>query len=116
MLITNKMRRKAFVLMILGFFILIIFLDLPAKKISSSEELLQFQENQKLMIEGQVIKESFSGNYKILYLDNELRLECPLPCSSFIGKNISAVGFLERYNRIEKIKVLKINSESGIGE
>ena len=58
------MRRFAFATTLLLLSILFLSLHLPPKKISSPEQLQQFQPNQKIIIQGQVIKETFSKKTK----------------------------------------------------
>ena len=102
------MRRIFFIITIISLFALMLFMNLPPKAINSPDEFSFFQENQKILVEGNVIKETQGKNYKMLFLDNEFQLKCPLPCASFLGENISAIAILERYNDRDYLKVLKI--------
>jgi len=102
------MRRLSFIVAILSLFILLFLLALPPKPITSPDNLSQFQPNQKLLIQGEVIKETLAKNYKILYLDSEFQLECPLPCPSYLNKNISAISLLQFYNGRYYLRILKI--------
>jgi len=107
------MRRLAFALTILTLFILLILLNLPPKILSSSDQLSQFLPNQKLLVQGQVIKETYTKNYKLITLEtfNNTQLKCPLSCPALINKNISALTSLEYYNNKYYLKILKIIQE-----
>lgn len=102
------MRRFAFAITILGLFFLLILQNLPPKIISSQNELEIFQPNQKFLINGDVIKETYSKNYKLLTLNNSLQLKCLLPCPNLINKKIEALTILEKYNNKNYLKILKI--------
>jgi hypothetical protein len=104
------MRRLAFAIAILGIFILLFFLQSKPLPISSLDNLSQYQPNQKFLINGQVLKESYTKTNRILTLNNDLKLQCPRPCPSFLNKNISASVLLEKYNNKEYLKILKIRS------
>lgn len=104
------MRRISFIIALISLFILLILLNSPPKPLSSPEELQKFQPNQKLLLQGNVIKETYSKNYKTLFLDNEFQLQCPFPCPSFLNKNISAIALLEKYNNKNYLKILSIKS------
>ncbi len=107
------MKKIAFVLALLGLFtLLILAFSLPPKKLSSKEHLSDFQPNQKLIIEGKVIKETYNKNQKVLHLDNNLNLQCPNPCPSLLNKNIKAIIRLESYNNKYYLKILKLNYDN----
>ena len=102
------MRRFAFVITILGLFTLLILQNLPPKNLSSAEQLSQYQTNQKLIIKGKVIEETYVSTYKILNLDNNFQLQCDLSCPSFLNKKIEALVTLEKFNNRNYLKILKI--------
>lgn len=104
------MKRLTLIIAIVCIFVLFLIglLSTP-RKVSSSTELDNLQQNQKLIIKGKVIKETLSKNKKTLYLDNNLSAVCEGGCPLFLGKNISAIAILERYNNKNYLKILKIN-------
>lgn len=104
------MRRMAFSLAILGTLILLFFFQSKPIPFNATENLTQFQPNQKLMIQGKVIEESYTEKYKILNLDSKIKLQCPRPCPSFLNQNIQALVILEKYNNKDYLKVLKIKT------
>lgn len=104
------MRRKSFAITILGLFLLLLLFNLPPKTIQSEEQLKNFQPNQKLLIKGKVIKETFLNKNKIYQLDNNLSLQCELNCPSYINQNIEATTKLEKYNQNSYLKILKIKT------
>lgn len=102
------MRRFAFTITILGLFSLLILQNLPPKIISSQNELEIFQPNQKFQIGGIVIEETYVNNYKILHLDNNIKLQCELSCPSFLNRHIQALVTLEKFNNKNYLKILKV--------
>ena len=102
------MRRKAFALTILSLFVMSLLLALPPKSLSSPKELKNLAQNQKLLIQGQVIKETISINTKTFYLNNSFKINCPLPCPSFLYKNVSALVTLENYDNKINLNLLEI--------
>lgn len=102
------MKRQSFALTIICLFLLLLLFNLPPKQIQSEEQLKNFLSNQKLLIQGQVIKETYTDKDKVLLLNNNFTLFCPNPCSLLLNKNISAITKLELYNNNRYLKILKI--------
>lgn len=104
------MRRISFILAILLLFLLfsIIIFSKP-KEINSPEELKKFQPNQKILVQGNVVKEITNIDKRTVYLNNTLILECPLPCPSLNNKDISAICTLNKYNNKNYLKILKLS-------
>jgi hypothetical protein len=103
------MRRYAFILTILGLFTLFLLLFvLPPKTIQNPEDFQFLEENQKVQVHGKVVKETLRTNEKILILDNEIELICDRSCPSYLNKEISAIGLLEKFNK-PQIIVLRIS-------
>jgi len=103
------MKKLSFIIAILGLFSLLFFFALPPKTVSSSEELSALISNQKIIIQGNVIKETYSKGYKLLSLDNGFQLKCNINCPNYLNKNVSALTILEKYNNKNYLKVLKIS-------
>ena len=102
------MRRLAFILTILGILSLAILMNLPAKEISSKEELENLEINQKVAIHGKVISERILyETQKLLILDNKIELVCECP-QTFKDKNISVLGIVSEYDGKKQVTVLKI--------
>lgn len=106
------MRSIAFIITIIGIFILVISLNQKPITIDSQDDLTKLQQNQKVAIQGEVIEERTNKNSKLIVLDNELQLNCPIPCPSYLNKNITAVGIIETWTEIPRIKLLKIQEKS----
>jgi hypothetical protein len=103
------MRRYSFIITILGLFSLLLILIISQPiPIFSPQELSQLQENQKVLIQGIVIKELFSQNNKILTLNNEIQLICDKSCPNYLNKNITAIGTLSNFNKKNQIRILRI--------
>ena len=101
------MRRYVFIITILGIFtLLLIYIFQSPAPFNHKQNLSEIINNQLLTIQGQVIEETTNNNYKTLLLNNKISLICPLPCPSFLNKNISAIVKYEEY--YERLKVLEI--------
>ena len=99
------MRRYAFILSLIGIFILLlIMLNSKPIIIYSSKELSNYQDNQKLLISGKVIKQTFSS----LTLENNFSLTCDSSCPTYLNKNISALVLLDSFNNKKQLKILRI--------
>ena len=99
------MRRYAFIIAILGIFALLLILILSKPlPISSPSELSKFQDNQKLLIDGKVIKQTAST----LYLNNNFSLICDSSCPQYLNKNISAIAIKDSFNDKTQLKILRI--------
>ena len=103
------MKKLSFTLAVLGMFSLLLFFNLPPKTINSPEELSNMNANQKILVEGSITKETYYKNYKLLSLDNEIQLKCDLSCPNYLGRNISALAVLEKYNNKDYLKILQVN-------
>jgi len=104
------MRRLSLIVALLGIFFLIIISNFaPPKSISSPKELSSLNSNQKVLVSGKVIKETYSKNNLILHLNNNVTLLCPIPCPSLLNKNISAIAKYESFNNNYYLKILKLN-------
>jgi len=103
------MRKIAFIVLLLGLFILLLYLNLSKPiELISPENLTSLEENQKVMVSGMVAEERATSNYIILTLDNKIELYCS--CSNIPelkGKNISALGIIDTFQKT-KIKVLRL--------
>lgn len=102
------MKKISFMISVLGIFILLLAFALPPKIISSPSELSSLIPNQKIIIQGRVVKETYSENYKTLALDNEIQLKCDISCPNYLNKKVSALTILEPYNNKNYLRVLKI--------
>jgi len=102
------MRKYAFILTVLGFFLLTIFFNSSPISISSPDSLSNFEPNQKFLIQGTVIKETLSQNQKTLHLDNNFKISTDKNTPSLLNKNISAIIILETYNNNNYLKSLRI--------
>lgn len=103
------MRKWAFIVFILGMFVLILLMVfLPVRKIETFEELNKFEVNQKISLTGRVVEERvISLNRKILTLENEIQLVCD--CSeSFDGKEVNVFGLVSEYDGKRQVEVLRI--------
>ncbi len=103
------MKKLSLIFTLLGILTLVVISNsLPAKPISSQGGLASLIPNQKISLNGFVIKETYSKNNLILHLNNNIVLLCPSPCPSLLNKNISAIAKYEPYNNNRYLKVLKI--------
>lgn len=101
-------KRLSLIASLLGIFILISFLFLQNPKEILEPEFSSFLPNQEIIITGNVIKEDFYQNNKILYLNNNFQLICAHPCPNLINKNITVIANLEHFNDKYYLKILKL--------
>ncbi len=101
------MRKPAFIIAILGMFVLALLLNAKPKEIDNFEDLNALEINQKVSINGKVVSEKVSYNNKILMLDNGIELVCECE-ESFKDKEISAIGVISDYNNKKQVRVLRI--------
>ena len=102
------MRRLAFIVMIIGMFTLIIFLNSEPIAVDDYSDLEELEINAKVSLVGRVLEERiiYQGT-KLYKLDNDIELICEC-LDSLNGKEIKVIGVLEEYNRKKQIKVGKI--------
>src|SRR3989339_1356183 len=100
------------ILTLLGLFlILLIYLFSSPIQISSLSQLEKQQENQKVLVSGYVIKETYQTKDKILLLDNRIEALCSLPCPDYLYKNITIQGNYDTFIKPRVIaSKIKINS------
>jgi len=101
------MRRYAFIISILGIFILLlIYISQKPLPFNNKQNLSEIKNNQLLAIEGKVIKETQGNYYKTILLDNNIKLICDNPCPLLLNKNISViVKYEEYYNQLKIIEI-----------
>jgi len=105
------MRRFAFIISLTGIFILLLVLNISKPlPVSSTEQILSLQENQKLFVTGKVISEKTYDQTKIFTLDNKIKISCK-NCPLLLHKNISATGYLETYYKTPQINILKVQTK-----
>ncbi|MDO8508384.1 MAG: hypothetical protein Q7S27_01725 [Nanoarchaeota archaeon] len=105
------MRRISFIVFILGLFALFfIFLYSQPLPISNPAQLSSLVSNQRIIIEGKVIKESLTANNKLLKLNNNFTLLCPRSCPPLLNKQISAQVKFESSSSRHYLKVLELSS------
>lgn len=100
------MRRLSFIIAIV--FLAVLTIMLYAQKqvqITHQDNLTNLLQNQKLLIQGKVIKQTSSA----IYLSNSLILSCD-NCPSYLNQNITAEAILETWTGKPIIKVLKLST------
>lgn len=102
------MRRGAFIAMIVGMFVLLLLLNLPAKEIKSYEEIESLEINTRVKVSGSVVSEKvIYENEKVLELDRGITLVFE-GIGQFTGKEIEAVGKISEYEGKKQVTVEKI--------
>jgi hypothetical protein len=101
--------RETLLLSLLGLIILaLLVLFAQPTELKSQLDLPNFEDNQKVLVSGQIIDEKIYSNSRTLLLTNNITLYClcknvpPLK-----GKKISSIGLLDTYQKT-KINVLEI--------
>ena len=125
LLLLFSMRRFAFVVLVLGMFVLVVLLNGSPVEVFGYGNLESFELNQRVSVSGEVVSEKiiYSGKW-VLVLDienseNSLALvsnetsssEIELVCScegGFLGEEVNVVGVVGEYNEKKQIEVLKI--------
>jgi len=105
------MRNLALIGCIFGILLLagILILEKPIK-ISSTEDLFNLQDNQKVYVSGQVIEEKALSNSRLIILNNNIEIYCDcnkLP--KLKDKSIQAIGIIDNFSGKIRINVLKIS-------
>ena len=104
------MKKISLIISLIGLFsLLVISLSTPPVKINSKDQISEFPPNQQFVVEGRVIKETQTKYNKILQLNNNFQLSCPLDCPPLLNKNISAIAESEFYNDKYSLKILKLS-------
>ena len=102
------MRRYAFVVTILGIFVLLFFLNKEPAQINSIEELDSLETNQRVFVAGKIAEQKFQYESRIFILENGIEVICD--CANLRAQDsISVVGFVERYNDKTQVRALKIS-------
>lgn len=99
------MRKWAFILFIVGMFVLFVFLMRGAREIESFEGL---EINEKVLVSGLVVEERvlYEGT-KLFELENGMELVCE--CNEQLeGKEIEAEGVVSEYEGKKQLTVLRI--------
>ena len=96
------MRKIAFIISIIGLFILSLFFQNDPIEIFSLKELEKLEFNQKVLVKGKVTKEYNAGFYI-----NDLRFTCS-DCASYLNKNITVIGVIENYSDKKIVRVLRV--------
>ncbi|MEK6843975.1 MAG: hypothetical protein AABX83_00965 [Nanoarchaeota archaeon] len=104
------MKKVCLIISLIGLLsLLITTLSTPPIKINSEAQIAKFPPNQQFVVEGRVIKETQTKYNKILQLNNNFQLSCPLDCPPLLNKNISAIAESEFYNDKYSLKILKLS-------
>ena len=102
------MRRWAFVIAVLGLFVLFLFFNSGAKDIECYENLQSLGLNSVVDVRGLVVEEKLIfGGTKILVLENGVELICDCP-DNFEGEEIFAEGIVSEFEKMKQISVLRI--------
>jgi hypothetical protein len=102
------MRRWAFVIVIVGMFVLVWFLGFDVEIVRSFEDLSGLEINQKVELNGTVVGERRIANGKILDLDSNISLVCSC-LGDFLGLEISVEGVVSEYDGKRQVDVLKLD-------
>jgi hypothetical protein len=102
------MRRWAFVLMIVGMFILFLFLIKDPVEVDSYSDLEELEINQMIIMKGELVSERiiYEGT-KLFGINNDIELICEC-LDNYEGKEIEVVGVVEEYNGRKQVRVSSI--------
>ncbi len=102
------MRRLAFVVVIVGMFVLLLLLNLEPETVESLEDLEGLEINTRVVVSGEVVSERvlYLGK-RLLVLENGIELVCS--CSGgFIGREVFVEGVVSEYGGKKQVEVLEI--------
>jgi hypothetical protein len=102
------MRRWAFVVAILGMFVLLFFLSYGEKEVDSLEGL---EINQRVLVGGTVVEERAISGGRILRLENGIEVVCEC-VGSFKGREVSVIGIVSEFEGEKQVDVLRIAAQS----
>jgi hypothetical protein len=107
------MRRISFIITILGIFTLLLILVLQSPiNITAQEQLKSLEQNQKIILKGQVTAQKLTKTTKTLTINN-ISIICDKPCpQNYLNKNLTILGTLNKYKDKTQIMALKINQFS----
>jgi len=95
-------------LTILGILTLsIILITQSPLTVSSPEQLTNLTENQRVQAKGIIIEERIYQNYKVLTLDNELKVQVPKSTPYLLNKPLAVLGVYDNFQSplIKSIKI-----------
>jgi len=95
------MRRKAFVVFILGMFILMLSF--------SFDGTMDGEVGSRVSVSGTVVSEKVFGEERLLVLDSGINIICE--CSGkWKGEKILVEGIIEEYNELKRVRALTISN------
>ena len=105
------MRKIAFMLTIIGIFVLLMLLNFSAPVIVDNySSISKLEDNTKVQAQGRVISErTLYGETKLLKLDNGIEITCK-SCLSYINRTLEVMGTIERYQNKTQILALSIST------
>ncbi len=101
------MRRRAFIVVVLGMFILALMLNFNVKEINNYDDLKKLEINQKVFLRGKVVSERAIVKGKLFVLDNEIELVCEC-LENLVDKEIEVEGAVSEFDEKKQVSVLKI--------
>ncbi|MBU0760129.1 MAG: hypothetical protein KJ600_01155 [Nanoarchaeota archaeon] len=102
------MRRFAFVIAILGMFVLVLLLSQKPVSVIGYEDLEDLELNTRVEVVGEVVSEKIIyGDNKVLVLDGGIELVCE-GVGGFVGNEVRVVGVVNEYDGKKQVSVLEI--------
>lgn len=102
------MRRWAFIIAILGMFVLALLMNLPVREVDSYEEISGLEINTRVKISGEITSERvIYEDEKLLTLDNGVDLIYQ-GGGGFNGEEVEVIGLVSEYEGKKQITVEKI--------
>ncbi|MFH1290467.1 MAG: hypothetical protein ABIH92_03600 [Nanoarchaeota archaeon] len=102
------MRKWAFIVAILGMFVMVLFLNLEPEKVEDYSDLEELELNTRVSVMGKVVSERLIyGRTELLVLDNGIDLVFE-GVGNFENEEIEVVGVVSEYNEKKQVTVEKI--------
>ncbi|MBX4211946.1 hypothetical protein KW787_00620 [Candidatus Pacearchaeota archaeon] len=102
------MRRLAFITAIAGLFILLLVFTLsPPKQASTTGDITNLENNERVVVSGVVVEERSFGTMKIIKLDNNIEIITDKGIY-LVNKTILALGKITDFTGQRRVSALKI--------
>ena len=102
------MRRWAFVVAVLGMFVLLLFLGFGEEEVGSYSELQELEINSRVVVSGEVVSERvISGRRRLLELDSGIVAVCEC-VGNFAEERVEILGVVSEFEGERQVEVLRI--------
>ena len=101
------MRRWAFIIFVVGMFVLILLLNSGFREVESYDELESLEINTRVYVSGEVESERILYGAERAFEIKGIEFVCT-SCESLIGEKADVEGIVSEYNSKKQVRVLKV--------